>query len=87
MIKVRATEVKVRIKGGIGFVPIRFEGLASATGYSFYELTGGWKTKFDQSVNGNDFWQTDSSETGGPYQLTYNLPVDGKQESIWVLSR
>lgn len=85
VIKANALEIKVRVTGGVGFVPIRFEGLVSATGYSLYELIGGKEVKLDQSVTGNDFWQTDYDEAGGTYQRTYNLPMDNKPESIWVL--
>jgi hypothetical protein len=85
VIKVRAPAIKVGIKGGVGFLPIRFEGLASATGYTLYELVGGKEVKLDQSVNGNDFWQADYDAATGTSMLTYNLPLDNKPKSLWVL--
>jgi hypothetical protein len=85
VIKARAPETRVRIKGGVGFVPIRFEGLASAAGYSLYELVDGKEVKLDQSVTGNDFWQADYDAATGTSMLTYNLPLDNKPESLWVL--
>ena len=85
VIKACSPEIRVRIKGGVGFVPIRFEGLAAATGYSLYELVDGREVKLDQSVTGNDFWQADSNAATGTTLLTYNLPLDNKPESLWVL--
>jgi hypothetical protein len=85
VIKARAPETRVRIKGGVGFVPIRFEGLASAAGYSLYELVDGKEVKLDQSVTGNDFWQADYDAATGTSMLTYNLPLDNKPKSLWVL--
>ena len=43
-------EVAVSIEGGVGYVPIRFEGLKRATGYTLYQLIDGVERAFDQSV-------------------------------------
>jgi hypothetical protein len=85
VIQARAARVEVRIQGGIGYVPIRFEGLSSATGYAIYEAVAGREVKLDQAVHGNDFWQADYDEAHGTYSLTYNLPLDDKPQSVWVL--
>lgn len=78
-------EVKVDLVGGVGFVPIRFEGLSRAGAYELVELAGGKEVKFDQSVHGQDFWQTDLDVASGRFWMTFNLPVDGKPSSTWVL--
>lgn len=80
-------EVTVTIKGGIGYLPIRFEGLKIPDGYAIYEIVNGAERKLDQSVHGNDCWQTDHDATTDTYQMTFNLPVDGKPESQWVLKQ
>ena len=80
-------EVHVTIKGGVGVVPIRFEGLPSATGHTLYRLQGGAREPLDQSVNGNDCWQTDYDETSRTFKMTFNLPLDGVEQSSWVLAR
>ena len=77
--------VTVDIKGGVGFVPIRFEGLPIADGYRLYEEIAGKLIPLDQSVHGNDFWQTDYNATTKTYNLSYNLPLDGKPTSRWIL--
>ena len=80
-------EVEVKIKGGVGVVPIRFEGLKSAQGYKLYQVQGRKRIPLDQSVNGNDFWQTDYDAENGTYKMTFNLPLDGLKKSRWVLAK
>ena len=87
VIQARAPRVEVHIGGGVGCVPIRFEGLASADGYALYEQVDGVPHRLDQSVYGNDFWQTDYDAETQTYALTYNLPLDNKPQSVWVLQK
>jgi len=87
VIHARSQRVEVHIRGGVGCVPIRFEGLATATGYELYELVDGVPHRLDQSVHGNDFWQTDYDAETQTYALTYNLPLDNKPQSVWVLQK
>ena len=77
--------VKVEITGGVGYVPIRFEGLTSATGYTLYQVINGKEIKLDQSVHKNDFWQTDYDTKTKTYKRTYNLPLDNNKKSTWIL--
>lgn len=79
--------VRVTIAGGTGAVPVRFEGLDSPAGYRLYRLRDGARVPLDQSVNGNDFWQTDYDPDTGTYRMTFNLPLDGVDESTWLLTR
>ncbi len=88
MIRAEQEEISVTITGGVGQVPIRFDGLlATAAGYVLYEEIDGQLTALDQAVHGNDFWQTDHDPGSGTYRLSYNLPLDGKPTSRWVLKR
>jgi hypothetical protein len=80
-------EITLEIQGGIGFAPVRFEGLKSIEGYKLYEKTGEKLVPLGQSVHGNDFWQTDFDPASQTYRLTYNLPLDGKPSSTWVLKK
>ncbi len=80
-------EVDVSIKGGVGVVPIRFEGLQSASGHTLCQLQGGRLIPLDQAVHGNDFWQTDYDCESGTYKMSFNLPLDGVEETTWVLTR
>lgn len=86
-IEAESSEVTVTIKGGVGVVPISFEGLKSATGYSLYQLINGKRIKLNQSVHGNDFWQTDYGALADSYKITYNVPLDDLKESKWILTR
>jgi len=78
-------EVSVDVVGGVGYVPIRFEGLKQPKGYSLHEIVGDKEVKLDQSAHGNDFWQVDPDPATGTYAWTFNLPLDGKASSRWVL--
>lgn len=80
-------EVDIDIEGGVGFVPVRFEGLKSIEGYKLYEKTGDKLVPLDQSVHGNDFWQTDYDAGTRTFSLSYNLPLDGKPTSSWILKK
>jgi hypothetical protein len=78
--------VEVTIAGGVGFVPIRFEGLASIKDAVLSEVVAGKEVRLDQSVHGNDFWQADYDDDNRTYSLTYNLPLDNKPTSTWRLT-
>lgn len=78
-------EVEVTVAGGVGFVPVSFEGLPSVRGRELYQVVDGKEIKFSQEVHGNDFWQVDHDEGSRTYRLTYNLPLDGKTKSAWRL--
>ncbi|MBT3193211.1 MAG: alpha/beta hydrolase fold domain-containing protein [Verrucomicrobia bacterium] len=79
-----ATVATVDITGGIGYVPIRFENLDS-NDYALYEVKQDKEVLLDQSIHGNDYWQTDYDAASRSYKMTFNLPLDGKPTSKWVL--
>ena len=87
VVHAREPRVQVDIGGGVGYVPIRFEGLATANDYTLYEEVDGKLRRLDQSVHGNDFWQADYDAASQTYSLTYNLPLDNKPASVWVLQK
>lgn len=80
VIRVEESEVTVTIKGGIGSVPVCFEGLQSSFGYRLYQVIYGEQIPFDQSVHGNDFWQTDYDPAQKTWSITYNINVDSLSE-------
>jgi hypothetical protein len=86
-IQAQTNEIAVQIKGGLGYVPIRFEGLSAATGYTLYQIVNGTPKPLDQSVHGNDFWQTDYDTRTNSYSRVYNLPLDTLATSKWVLKK
>jgi hypothetical protein len=87
IIQVNRPEITVEIEGGVGSVPIRFDGLVTDAGYALYEEIDGRYVPLDQSVHGNDFWQTDYDADSNTYRMSFNLPLDGKEKSRWVLTR
>ena len=86
VIQVEMPEVAIKINGGVGAVPIRFKGLVSNTGVHLYQVVNGKRVPFDQSVHGNDYWQTDYDPATKSFSMTFNLPLDGIQESTWILT-
>jgi hypothetical protein len=87
IVAAREPEIEVSIKGGVGVVPIRFEGLRSTSGYALYRLQDGRRLSLDQSVHGYDFWQTDYDAESDTYKMSFNLPLDGVEATNWVLTR
>lgn len=64
------------VTGGVGYVPITFTHLDQHTGYDLMCDRGeGWK-KIDQTVHGNDYWQTDFNPATGLWERTLNVPLD-----------
>ncbi|MDQ8196124.1 LamG domain-containing protein [Coraliomargarita sp. SDUM461004] len=86
-IQANAELINLEIKGGVGYVPIRFQGLSSANGYTLYQIVDGKSIPLDQSVHGNDFWQTDYDTESNSYSRVYNLPLDGLERSTWQLMK
>jgi len=87
IIQTEKEEITVDIEGGVGFVPIRFDGLKQAKGYALYQVVDGKEIKLDQSVHGNDFWQTDYDVKSNRFKMTFNLPLDGLNKSRWILRK
>ncbi len=87
IIKAEESEVSVNIQGGIGYVPIRFENLESAKGYQLYEVVDNELVELNQAVKGNDFWQTEFDTKAQAYRMTFNIPLDGKPASKWILKK
>jgi len=85
IIEAKNSVVQAEIAGGVGFVPISFKGLPYSKGYTLYQKVGDTLNALDQSVHGNDFWQTQYDPVTNSYTLTYNLPLDGLKRSLWVL--
>ena len=65
-----------RIRGGVGYVPITIHGVSSHRGGRLLRREGGVWKPVDQSVHGNDFWQTDFDAARQAWRITYNVPLD-----------
>lgn len=87
IITAESGEVTATIQGGVGCVPIRFEGLGTPYGYGLYRIENGEERLLDQAVHGNDFWQTDYDAGTNTYKITYNLPLDETPHTQWRLKK
>jgi hypothetical protein len=87
VIRAEKPEVRVEIQGGVGFVPVRFEGLRTGKGWALYRTVDGKDVKLDQSVHGNDYWQTDYDAGSRSFKVSFNLPLDGLENSTWTLKQ
>jgi len=84
VIQVEKPEVTVSIKGGIGAVPMRFEGLKSSVGLRLYQIVNGESIPFDQAVHGNDFWQTDHNPAQDTWSITYNIKLAPEKPTTFL---
>ena len=87
LIEVSQPEISVDVRSGVGAVPIRFDGLPTASGYVLHQDVEGQLVPLDQSVHGNDYWQTVYDARSNTYQMSFNLPLDGLESSRWVLKQ
>jgi len=87
IIQASQPEITVDIRGGVGAVPIRFDGLESASGYVLYQDIDGRLVPLDQSIHGNDYWQTGYDAGSDTYRMSFNLPLDGMGSSRWLLKQ
>jgi hypothetical protein len=62
------------LTGGLGYVPVTFMGLKN---YRDFELLVEGKP-LNQSVHGNDFWQTDYDQVRREWRITYNILRDDR---------
>ena len=85
-IGVRASKdcAELTVTGGLGYVPVTFTGLTMPCDYGL-SLDG---QPVDQSVHGNDFWQTDYDAATRQWQLTFNIPFSsGKSHTVRLISK
>lgn len=71
------------VKGGISYIPITITGLSSHARVQLCERIAGEWVELDQSVHGNDFWQTDYDAQSRTYAMSFNVPLTGKPSTHW----
>ncbi|MEO0416287.1 MAG: hypothetical protein AAF226_15170, partial [Verrucomicrobiota bacterium] len=69
-IRANQNQARLTLKGGLSYVPITVTGLTQHSGFQL--LIDG--QPLDQSVHGDDFWQTDYHTKSGTWSVTYNVP-------------
>lgn len=70
-----ADRAAFELTGGLGYVPITFTDLTSSRPFTL-TVNG---EPIDQSIHGNDFWQTDYDPDSRRWSRTYNIPIADKQ--------
>lgn len=69
-------EAELKVTGGVGYVPITFEGISRRVTGALLELRPEGGKPVDQSVHGSDFWQLDRDTTDNTWAITYNVCLD-----------
>ncbi len=64
------------VTGGCGYVPVTITRVTEYRDPQLYSKIDGTWQRIDQSVHGNDFWQTEYSASTGTWDITYNLNLD-----------
>ncbi len=74
------TAVQFTLVGGLGYTPITVHGLARPDGWRLeQEIDGTWE-RVDQSVEGNDYWQTYDDPVSSSFDLVFNVHNRGTNE-------
>jgi hypothetical protein len=71
------------LTGGLGYVPLTFAGLTSPSGYTLWMDD----EPVNQSIHGNDFWQTDFDPATQRWSQTFNVPINDAQPHTLRFSR
>jgi len=66
---------EVTVQGGVGCVPMTFTGLTSPDGYALF-VDG---SRINQTVHGNDYWQTDYDASTQRWRQTFNVALPANQ--------
>lgn len=67
------------IRGGVGYVPITISRIGRHNDFELLTGAGNELKPLDQSVHGNDFWQTDHDPETRTWSRTYNVNLDGSR--------
>ncbi len=76
VIAVKNDRADITVEGGLAWVPLTFSGLSTRTGLELVRMEDGREVPVDQTVQGNDFWQTEFDPASGTYAVTYNVNLD-----------
>jgi hypothetical protein len=66
-------KAEFKVKRGVSYLPVEFQGLSDRTGYKLEKVVKGKAVALDQSVLGNDFWQTEYDQKNKKYNMIFNV--------------
>lgn len=75
-IEVANNEADFSVTGGLGFVPLTITKVGKYQQPQLFEKVNDKWIEVDQSVHGNDFWQTEFDAITKTWDITYNLNLD-----------
>lgn len=79
-IESNSNSVYFSVSGGRGYVPLTIANVSNYSNPALYQKVNGSWQKINQSVNGNDFWQTDYNALTGKWDITYNVNLDSPND-------
>jgi hypothetical protein len=71
-------QVEFTLTNGLGYVPMTFTGLSLSRGYALFIDD----QPLNQSIHGNDFWQTDYDAESKTWSQTFNVPMDDAKPHV-----
>ncbi len=71
-------QVEFTLTNGLGYVPMTFTGLSLSQGYALFIDD----QPLNQSIHGNDFWQTDYEAESKTWSQTFNVPMDDAKPHV-----
>ncbi len=63
---------------GLGYVPVTFTGLSTTRGFTLFIDD----KPLNQSIHGNDFWQTNYDPESKTWSQTYNVPIEDAKPHV-----
>ncbi len=68
---------------GLGYVPVTFTGLSTSRGYTLFIDD----KPLNQSIHGNDFWQTNYDSETKTWSQTYNVSMDDGKAHVFRFAK
>ena len=78
--ELNSNSVYFSVSGGRGYVPLTITNVGNYSNSALYQKVNGSWQKINQSVYGNDFWQTDYNALTGKWDITYNVNLDSPND-------
>ena len=79
-IEAAENQVQFTVTGGCGYVPLTITNVHGYRNPKLYRKVNGAWQHVDQSVHGNDFWQTEYDASRDSWDFSYNMNLDTKAD-------
>ncbi len=83
--------IEFEVTGGLGAVPVRFDGITKSSGYALKRIAGDGDSdsisvRTEQEVHGSDYYQVEFDATTNTYSLAFNVVLDELTASRWIFT-